>query len=135
MPIYEFNRNFSIPDEQKDELKGMDYTLFPDDADMKVNLADKEEQVKAKLLAGAPDEQKEYAEPYILETLARRMLEADPELREAFETRIRTDRAFASDPHARLYFFYKRSPYWDDRMNVYPVARIVKPLNANTEPP
>jgi hypothetical protein len=79
-------------------------------------------------------EQKEYAEHYVLERMAREMLEADPKLREEFETRVRTDRTFASDARARLYFFYQRSPYWDDRMNVYPVGRITKPLGAKTEP-
>ena len=79
-------------------------------------------------------EQKEYAEHYVLEELARRMLEADPEMRTEFETKVRTDRAFASDPRARLYFFYQRSPFWDDRMNVYPVARVTKVLEVKTEP-
>jgi len=79
-------------------------------------------------------EQKEYVEHYVAETLAREMLDADPKLREEFENRLRSDRAFAADPRARLYFFYERSPYWDDRMNVYPVARITKPLNAGTNP-
>ncbi len=79
-------------------------------------------------------ERKEYAEHYIMETLAREMLGADPELGEEFESRIHTDRAFASDPRARLNFFYSRSPYWDDRMNVYPIARITRPIHASTEP-
>jgi hypothetical protein len=52
------------------------------------------------------------------------MLAQDPKLLEAFQEKLRTDQAFARDPHARLYFFYKRSPHWDDSMNVYPVARV-----------
>ncbi len=79
-------------------------------------------------------EQKEYAEPYVVEALARQMLDADPELRAEFENKIRSDRDFVSDRHARLYFFYKRSPYWDDRMNVYPIARLTAPLTAKREP-
>ena len=79
-------------------------------------------------------EQKEYAEHYILEDLAREMLAADTKLREEFETKVRTDRSFAADPRARLYFFYKRSPYWDERMNVYPVARITEVLQVKTGP-
>ena len=53
-------------------------------------------------------ERKEYAEHYVLETLAHQMLEGDVNLREEFEMKIRTDRVFASDPRARLYFFYRR---------------------------
>lgn len=78
-------------------------------------------------------ERKEYAESYVLEKLAREMLAADPKLREEFEAKVRTDRAFAADPRARLYFFYERSPYRDRSQNVYPVARITKPLTAKTE--
>ena len=79
-------------------------------------------------------EQKEYAEHYVAEELAREMLEADPKLREEFEAKIRTDRDFASSPRARLHFFYKRSPYWDARMNIYPIGRVTKPLRVATEP-
>jgi len=70
-------------------------------------------------------EQKEYAEVYALEPIAQRMLEDDPLLREEFEQKLRTDPAFAADPGARLRFFYQRSPYWDQRQNVYPVARLM----------
>jgi hypothetical protein len=71
-------------------------------------------------------EQKEYGEPYVLEALAREMMEKDPTLRQEFERRLKTDNAFASDPSARLEFFYQRSPYWDAQMKLYPVARITK---------
>jgi murein tripeptide amidase MpaA len=73
-------------------------------------------------------EQKEYAENYILEKLAREMLASSPELRSEYEKRLATDAAFAANPRARLEFFYKRSPYWDRQMNLYPVGRIVKTL-------
>jgi hypothetical protein len=80
-------------------------------------------------------ERKEYAEHYVLEALARRMLEEDPKLREEFEARIRSDDEFAENAQARLYFFYERSPYWDDRRNIYPVARIIEPLEVLTGGP
>ncbi len=78
-------------------------------------------------------EQKEYGEHYVLEELARRMLAEDPQLRETFEQRLRDDDEFASNPRARLYFFFRRSPYWDEKLNVYPIGRIVKPLEVKTE--
>ncbi|MCP4250266.1 MAG: M14 family metallopeptidase [bacterium] len=77
-------------------------------------------------------EQKEYAEHYVAEALAREMMQADPELAFEFQERVRTDREFAANPRARLNYFYRRSPYWDDRLNVYPVARLQKPLPAAT---
>ena len=73
-------------------------------------------------------EQKEYAENYILEKLAREMLKNDQKLREEFQQKLTTDPAFASSSRERLMFFYRRSPYWDpSRMNLYPVGRIVSP--------
>jgi hypothetical protein len=52
------------------------------------------------------------------------MLAADPELKREFEERLRSDEQFASNPRARLHFFYRRSPYFDQQWNVYPVARL-----------
>jgi hypothetical protein len=71
-------------------------------------------------------EEKEYGEHYVLETLAREMLAAEPELQAEFAERVANDAAFAASPAERLRFFYKRSPYWDPQMNLYPVGRIVK---------
>jgi hypothetical protein len=70
-------------------------------------------------------ERKEYAAGYVLEPIARRMLAKDPELKREFEERLRTDEEFAKSPGARLNFFYRRSPYWDQRYNVYPIARLL----------
>ena len=70
-------------------------------------------------------EEKEYGEPYVLEALAREMLAENPALGEEFEQLLATDTEFAGSPLARLRFFYKRSPYWDPQMNLYPVGRII----------
>ena len=78
-------------------------------------------------------EQKEYGESYVLETLARKMMTADPALRKEFELRLIVDSTFAADPAARLEFFYQRSPYWDHEMNLYPVGRVLEPLTVPVE--
>lgn len=70
-------------------------------------------------------EEKEYGEPYVLEALAREMLAENPALGEEFQQLLATDTEFAGSPLARLRFFYKRSPYWDPQMNLYPVGRII----------
>jgi hypothetical protein len=67
-------------------------------------------------------EQKEYVESYVMERLAREMLAADPQLARDFEA-YREDAPGAS-PGEILNWFYQRSPYFDSRMRVYPVARI-----------
>jgi hypothetical protein len=74
-------------------------------------------------------EQKEYGEDYVLETLAREMLAKDENLRREFEQKIMSDPKFAASPSARLNFFFERSPYWDNQMNLYPVGRVTTPLN------
>ena len=69
-------------------------------------------------------EQKEYAEPYVMEALAEDMLKKNPDLEKEFMQKIKSDPKFASDPEARLHFFYERSPYRDPFKDAYPVARI-----------
>lgn len=73
-------------------------------------------------------EQKEYAESYVLEKLAREMLEKDANLKKEFEEKLK-DAEFAKSARARLNFFYERSPYSDKRIGLYPVGRIVKCLD------
>jgi hypothetical protein len=70
-------------------------------------------------------EQKEYTEDYVMELLAREMLAADSVLRADFEAKLRSDSLFARNPFARLNYFYEHSPYWDNNVNVYPVARVL----------
>lgn len=69
-------------------------------------------------------EQKEYAEGYVMEPIARKMLEDDPALKSEFEEKLRTDEEFAKNPGARLNFFYERSPFQDERLNVFPIGRL-----------
>jgi len=69
-------------------------------------------------------ERKEYAEPYVMEGVARDMLGKDSKLREEFERRLAEDKEFAASPESRLDFFYRRSPWWDPRLGLYPVGRL-----------
>jgi murein tripeptide amidase MpaA len=75
-------------------------------------------------------EQKEYGEDYVLEKLAREMLAKDEKLRREFEQKLASDPKFAANASDRLNFFYERSPYWDQQINLYPVGRITMPLKA-----
>ncbi|MCH7858418.1 MAG: M14 family metallopeptidase [Candidatus Marinimicrobia bacterium] len=65
----------------------------------------------------------EYVEGYVMEPLAQRMLDRDPDLKRTFQARLKADPAFAADPQARLQWFYERTPYFDDRWRLYPVGR------------
>ncbi|MGV8941366.1 MAG: M14 family zinc carboxypeptidase [Lysobacter sp.] len=69
-------------------------------------------------------ERKEYMEDYVAEEVARDMLGSNRKLKAEFEQRLRDDPAFAADPGARLDFFFRRHPSWDERYNLYPVLRV-----------
>jgi murein tripeptide amidase MpaA len=68
-------------------------------------------------------ERKEYMEEYVAEDVAREQMAKDPVLAAAFRHKVETDAAFANNPHARLEFFARRHPSWDERLNLYPVMR------------
>jgi hypothetical protein len=65
----------------------------------------------------------EYVEAYVMDPMARKMMDADPKLRQAFDAKLRDDPDFAADPRARLQWFYQRTPFFDDQWRLYPVAR------------
>ena len=69
-------------------------------------------------------EQKEYIEPYVAEQIGREMLERDPAIAAEFRRKLDQEPEFAHDPAARLEFFYRRHPSWDERLNLLPVYRV-----------
>jgi hypothetical protein len=69
-------------------------------------------------------ESKEYMEPYVEEQVAAEMLAHDPKIAADFKKRLATDPQFAADPEARLEYFYRLSPSWDERFDLYPVYRM-----------
>src|SRR5579859_6644747 len=79
-------------------------------------------------------EQREYGEGYVLEKIARSMMEKDPALKAEFEKRVMNDPQFAANPEARLEFFYERSPwYLENRVGLYPVGRLLSLDGVPTE--
>lgn len=64
----------------------------------------------------------EYIEGYVIDPLARQMMEADPELRSEFEAALAADAEFATNREARLRWFYERTPYFDDRYLLVPIG-------------
>ena len=65
----------------------------------------------------------EYMEQYIMEPLAKKMLDESPELRKEFELKKAQDAAFAKDQYAILSWFYSKTEYYDSRYLLYPVGR------------
>ncbi|MGE0641062.1 MAG: M14 family metallopeptidase [Thermoanaerobaculia bacterium] len=73
-------------------------------------------------------EGKEYIDLPKLDRLARQQLE-DPAARAEWE-RALTDPLFAADLTARYRWWYRRTPYWDERIGLYPVYRVMERLPA-----
>jgi hypothetical protein len=69
----------------------------------------------------------EYVEAYVMEPMAERMLAEDPELKAEYDKALAADPAFAADPQARLQWFYRRTPFADERHRLYPVGREERP--------
>jgi len=67
----------------------------------------------------------EYIEAYVMEPMAKKMLEDSPELKKEFEQKKIQDKAFANDPDAILTWFYSKTKYYDDRYLLYPVGRVL----------
>ncbi len=68
-------------------------------------------------------EQKEYSETYVMEKMAREMLENSSELRLEFEAR-KSEPGFTGNQWAMLNWFYSKTPYWDQQFLKYPVGKI-----------
>lgn len=68
----------------------------------------------------------EYAEAYVLEPLAQKMMENDAALKARFEQKLKDDEEFAASMHQRMMWFYAQTPFYDQQYLLYPVARIPK---------
>jgi len=65
----------------------------------------------------------EYAEGYVLEPLAEKMLNQNPGLKAEFEKKLADEPEFRENPRRRLRWFYERSPFFENQKRYYPVAR------------
>jgi hypothetical protein len=69
-------------------------------------------------------ERAEYVESYVIEEMIQGMLAENPGLGRELEERKAADPEFAGDPWAIRNWFYARTPYYDQRLGIYPVGRI-----------
>jgi len=67
----------------------------------------------------------EYMEAYIMEPMAKKMLDESPELQKEFEQKKTQDKAFANNQNAILTWFYSKTKYYDERYLLYPVGRAL----------
>ncbi|HJX71839.1 MAG TPA: M14 family metallopeptidase [Bacteroidales bacterium] len=69
-------------------------------------------------------EQKEYFETYVMEEMAREMIQKNPEMKDDFEKWKSSNPGIAADSRTQLDWFYRKTPYFDSSLNIYPVCRI-----------
>ncbi len=69
-------------------------------------------------------ERKEYVETYVMEKMARKMIKENPELREEYEKAVQENPQYYNNQWTKLFWFFERTPYWDQQKNVYPVGKI-----------
>jgi hypothetical protein len=74
-------------------------------------------------------ERKEYAEEYVFEPIAKKMLDSDEMLREEYNRKLEFDEEFRNDKWRRLDFFYMRSVYFDKAENIYPILRVLTKIH------
>lgn len=70
-------------------------------------------------------ERKEYAETYVMEKMAREMITENPELINIFNTWKKENPEQAKDQWQQTMWFFERTPYWDQKKDVYPIGRII----------
>ena len=69
-------------------------------------------------------EQKEYAESYVMEKMMREMMDKDPQLKADFDLKYNSDSTFRNNQYEIYNWFYSKTPYWDQKLNIYPIVRI-----------
>ena len=73
-------------------------------------------------------ERKEYAEDFVMEPLAQKMLKDNANLKNEFVKKLKDDEGFRNNPLERLDYFYRRSNYFDRRENIYPIFRLIEKI-------
>jgi hypothetical protein len=60
-----------------------------------------------------------------MEPYTKQMMKEDTALRSEFYKRLNEDTVFRNNGGERLDFFYKHSPFYDKRENIYPIMRLL----------
>ncbi len=69
-------------------------------------------------------QQKEWYSDYVFEDTAEEMLANDAALKQEFEAAKAADEQLKSSPRAQLYWLYKRSEFYEETPNRYPIYRM-----------
>jgi hypothetical protein len=71
-------------------------------------------------------QQKEWFSPFSFEETAKNLLASDNDLKSAFEKKKKGDPDFSKNRDQQLFYIYKKSSYYENTHNRYPIARLIK---------
>jgi hypothetical protein len=71
-------------------------------------------------------QQKEWFSPFSFEETAKDLLASDSGLKSAFEKKKKEDPDFYKNRNQQLFYIYKKSLYYENTHNRYPIARLIK---------
>jgi len=69
-------------------------------------------------------EQKEYSETYVMEPMAKKMLEENPDIKAAFDKKVKENPDWLKNQWGVMNWFYHQTPWGDPKYMVYPVGKI-----------
>lgn len=69
-------------------------------------------------------ERKEYVETYVMEKMAREMIKENPDLRVQYFKALKEDPQKYHDQWTKLYWFYEKTPFYDQHKDIYPIGKI-----------
>ncbi len=69
-------------------------------------------------------ERKEYVETYVMEKMAREMIKENPQLLKDYQQAVKEQPDVYNNQWAKVFWFYERTPYYDQLKNVYPVGKL-----------
>ncbi len=69
-------------------------------------------------------ERKEYVETYVMEKMARDMIAENPKLKVEYDNEVVKNPEIYNNQYAKLFWFFARTPYWDQQLNLYPIGKI-----------
>lgn len=71
-------------------------------------------------------ERKEYVETYVMEKMAREMIAENPILKDEYEKAVAENPQYYDNQWTKLFWFFERTPYWDQQKDVYPIGKLTK---------
>lgn len=70
-------------------------------------------------------QQKEGYSSYVFEDIAEQFLKDNPDIKQEFEDKLKSDEKFSKNPRAQLNWIYKKSPHYEPAHMLLPIFRVL----------